>query len=80
MFYSGEKLATRCVGSAASYEGLRGLGAVPDQPLPLSGPVLPGKSYKVICDWWLPVLDIEALERGCAANRAGLPTLLGATW
>lgn len=30
------------------------------QPLPLTGPGLPGRSFKAICSWSLPLLDLKA--------------------
>lgn len=30
---------------------------------------LPGMSYKMICGWLLPILNLEATGRGCAVNR-----------
>lgn len=48
-----------------------------DQPLPVTSPGLPSRSYKAIRDWSLLVLDLELHERGHAANRGQLLPILG---
>lgn len=35
------------------------------------------RSYKVVCNWLVPVLDLEAYERGHMVNQAQLPPAAG---
>lgn len=46
------------------------------QPLLVPGLGMLGKTYKVICTCLLPVLDLEALERGYTVNQGRLPLML----
>lgn len=42
------------------------------QVLPVTSPGLPGRNYKAICSWLLPLLDLEAHGRGHRANHGWL--------
>lgn len=37
----------------------------------VTGPRLPGRSYKAICSWLLPMVDLDAGGRSHAANQDG---------
>lgn len=52
-------------------------GVVLGQQLPVAGPKLPGKDYKMTCSCLLLVMDLEVYGKGHAVNRGWLPTVLG---
>lgn len=45
--------------------------------VPVTCPGLPGSSYKVICNWLLPMQDLQACEDNLIANQGQLPPGLG---
>lgn len=65
VIWCGLKVASGCVFSGFSLEGRpwRVISA-----LPVSGLQLPGRCLKTICDWLLPVLDLEEYVGGLAMN------------
>lgn len=47
------------------------------QLLSVDDPELTDWSYRIICGWSLPVLDLEVCERGHAVNQHQLPIAPG---
>lgn len=71
VFCFGLKLSTQCVVLEVSCEY-----PCADQFLPMTSPELPGRSYKVIFHWLLPVQDLEARGRGHPVNQGQIPQAL----
>lgn len=62
------------IGSVVPWEGLLYRSS---QLLPMNSLGLPGRNYKAIRGWLLPIMDLEAQERGHVGNRGLLPTISG---
>lgn len=54
----------------------RGSLAGQGQTLPVTGPELPGRYYKSVCAWLLPLLDLEACWGGLTVEQGWLPPVL----
>lgn len=74
MLWCGLRLGSRYVFSGASPEKLPGW---PVSGLPVTGLGLPGSSYKAMCNWLLPVLDLETCGGGLTVNQGQLPLAVG---
>lgn len=55
----------------------KGFPSRPISAFPIIGLGLPSRSYKVICDGLLSVLDLEACEGNLSVNQGWLPPVLG---